>query len=265
MAAIGSPRRRADFEIGELDADGDGDTNARDPETQNDHSLPNPEDAKMSQVSSGTSNSPFCSLGLWFVIIMLLLAATAVGLGIGLTRDKENNPTAFAGSFTAVTREGAKRDMRNYIVRQSVSPSNAFIDSDSPQSLALAFLADQDQLRLNAPKDGLGSREGYKFITRYVMAVFYFAMQGSLWNYDLLFLTKHDTCDWYDVFQPPVGQIGVLCNQNTEQIVGISFSKYYSLSLDVKEAAFRPLLTFSFRNSQSAITSREAFHRSWEF
>jgi hypothetical protein len=117
--------------------------------------------------------------------------------------------------------------MKSYIINNSVSSQSDFSSSTSPQSKALDFLANKDAMQLNAPSSGLDTDEGYTFITRYVMALFYYALGGDLWNYDLLFLSKHETCQWYDVFQPPVGQVGVLCNQNSNTIVGLSFSKFF--------------------------------------
>ena len=57
------------------------------------------------------------------------------------------------------------------------------------------------------------------------MMLFYYAMNGSQWSYDLLFLTEHDTCEWYELFPQPIEQVGVLCNPSTNVIEGFSFSK----------------------------------------
>jgi hypothetical protein len=67
--------------------------------------------------------------------------------------------------------------------------------------------------------------ESYEFVTRYVMAVLYYATNGKSWQYDMNFLSEKVTCDWYQVFPPPVGQLGVLCNRNTKKMVGFSFGE----------------------------------------
>lgn len=211
----------APFEIG--DAEEDEETG---PVRSNQHSLPDPEELKVSQLSQGSVTQGCGKMLCWMSIIFVLVIALTVGLAVGLTNQEEGKPF-FSGynPFTPITREKVGEAMKQYIVDNGVSPSGAFYNPSSPQSIALDFLANKDPMQLNAPLTGLDTDEGYSFISRYVMALFYAAMGGDTWNYDLLFLSKHDTCDWYDVFQPPVGQVGVLCNQNTKKIVGLSFSK----------------------------------------
>jgi len=49
-------------------------------------------------------------------------------------------------------------------------------------------------------------------------------LTGEKWDYDMLFMSQHDTCDWYDLLPEPVGKVGVLCNK-AKKVYGLSFSK----------------------------------------
>ena len=214
----------APFEIGNMQDDEEtgpiGDPNQ--------HSLPDPEELK---VTSGRKN-PFEGCGrmlAWMFLILALLIALTVGLVVGLNNQQETSSNQLSNSFTPVDRDDVRAAMKTYVVTNGVSSEADFSSSTSPQSRALDFLANKDPLQLYAPRSGLDTDDGYTFITRYVMSLFYYATGGELWNYDLLFLSKHETCQWYDVFQPPVGQVGVLCYQNSNKIVGLSFSKFMSI------------------------------------
>jgi hypothetical protein len=68
--------------------------------------------------------------------------------------------------------------------------------------------------------------EGYALVSRYAMVVFYFVTGGKNWDNSMGFLNPDkQTCDWYHVFPPPKGEVGVLCNQTTKRIIGLSLSK----------------------------------------
>jgi hypothetical protein len=173
-----------------------------------------------------------CGQPRWLFIIVLLTVAIGAGSGLGVALSNlADVPVVdtFAPTFapTSQNSENHKEAMKQYIIDNLVSTEQDLGNSASPQSLALAFLASKDKKGLNAPIGGLDSKEGYAFITRYAMTTLYYATQGASWTDDLVFLSEDDTCDWYEVFAPPIGQVGVLCKENTNEIVGISFSKLF--------------------------------------
>jgi hypothetical protein len=201
------------------------------------------EASKAQEVSDTTSSVKFRRT-LAFVLIISIVAATVIGLALGLTTDDRQSGSADdrqsgsaddrqSGSPTSSPADKNPRElMKRYLINNGVNTeddfSGEFSAEQSPQNLALDFLATQDERNLGVPEDDITSREGYKFLTRYVMTLFYFAMNGPQWNQDLIFLSKFDTCDWFEVFSPPVGQVGVICNENTQEVVGLSFSKLNS-------------------------------------
>lgn len=205
------------FEIGDVgDSDYASPVALSDP---NNHSLPEPEELKMNAASSGSTSS---CLWPWCMGLVMLIVAVSIGVVVGLTTKDTNDPLLFDDNFVVDVREDEKAAMKAYIIEHGVSSQSAFSLSTSPQSRALTFLGDMDPLRLETPTFGLNSAAGYTFITRYVMALFYYAMNGDAWNYDLFFLSQHETCDWIDEFGPEVGALGVICNSNKE-IVGMAF------------------------------------------
>lgn len=191
-----------------------------DAEEQNQHSLPTADELK----AQATSN-PLCSPALGFFLVFVLLAAAVVGLSVGLTVDKRNNSYGGQSSGSPLF-DKRTLSIEKYLLQHKVSTGEAFQDPKSPQARALNFMANADKMKMKVPRGDLKSKEGYRFITRYIMALFYYATNGARWNYDLLFLSDHDTCDWFEVFAPPLGQVGVLCNKNTNEIIGISMSKF---------------------------------------
>jgi hypothetical protein len=192
---------------------------------ENQHSLPNPEQLK---VDNPTYQNPKSYRGRWFLFILVLLVSAIVALSVGLTADNRNGSSTGPSSDltgSPFSGKGRKLDIEKYLLKHKVSTEGDFEDPTSPQSHALNFMAINDKKSMQVPSGDLQTNEGYKFITRYIMALFYYAMNGSRWNYDLLFLTEHDTCEWYELFSQPIGQVGVLCNKDTHVLVGFSFSK----------------------------------------
>ena len=188
------------------------------------HSLPKPEEVYNEPKKAASKWRLFSG-----ICIVILLIITIVGFSVGLSKEGNgSNTIENAGSATRYSASNKKRRIRlqRYLVNNGVNDEEEFLDPSSPQSLALDFLAFEDKLKPSAPSGDLTSKEGYSLLTRYVMTVFYYAMDGENWNFDLLFLSDHDTCLWYSVFEPPIGQLGVICNDKTNEITGFSFSKY---------------------------------------
>ncbi|CAJ1953670.1 unnamed protein product [Cylindrotheca closterium] len=206
------------------------------------HSLPNPDEVDRPDRSQR-------KWLLWVALCLIVIAATAIGLELGLQRGDED-PRKIQNAGTARdTASDQKRRIRlqRYLVNNEVNTNEEFDDPESPQSLALDFLAMIDEQRLNAPSGDLRSRDGYRLLTRYVMTLFYYQMDGLNWNFDLLFLSDFDTCYWFSLFEPPVGQLGVICNENTNEITGFSFISDNISGQLPKELAH--LTTFSYIES----------------
>lgn len=182
-------------------------------------SLPNPDEIERPARSSRMWL-------LWVALCLIVIAATAIALQFVLQgSDKDPRKVENAGTARDTASDKKRRiRLQRYLVNNDVNTNDEFEDPESPQSLALDFLAFVDGQELNSPSGDLRSRDGYQLLTRYVMALFYYQMGGPNWNFDLLFLSDFDTCLWFSLFLPPVGQLGVICNENTNEITGFSFS-----------------------------------------
>ncbi|CAB9520421.1 serine threonine-protein kinase BRI1-like [Seminavis robusta] len=109
-------------------------------------------------------------------------------------------------------------DYMTYLVNQGVSNEEDFLVSSSPQSMALQFIAVDDGLDLGVPNGDLDTTEGYEFITRYALAVLYYATLGPRqWSFELNFLQATPVCSWYSVLQYADSSTevrGVVCSRN---------------------------------------------------
>eukprot|EP00980_Cylindrotheca_fusiformis_P028561 scaffold22611_cov153-Cylindrotheca_fusiformis.AAC.1 len=184
----------------------------------NGHSLPLPDEME----------TPRSSKRIYWVVaisVLVIIAVISIGLAFGLKDEKnQQNEIVNAGSARDVVSDKKRRiRLQQYLVKHEVNTDAEFEDRSSPHFRALDFLAFQDEQRLSAPSGDLRSREGYGLLTRYVMSLFFYQMGGPDWNFDLMFLSKFDTCYWFSVFKPPIGQVGIICNENTNEITGFSF------------------------------------------
>ena len=186
------------------------------------HSLPSPD-----EIRSSHEFRPEKSYSVWLVMFGLFaLAALIIGLAVGIPlsndRHKQDQNTI---SPPTIDSKDRRDQVVNYLVSQGISSKIDFDLPANPQARAADFMAFLDDLQLNLPEGDKQTRDGYAFITRYVMAVWFYATGGPNWNFNLLFLSEHHTCDWFFIFGPPIGRVGVLCNPNTLEILGLSFSK----------------------------------------
>eukprot|EP00560_Eucampia_antarctica_P005634 CAMPEP_0197835348 /NCGR_PEP_ID=MMETSP1437-20131217/25448_1 /TAXON_ID=49252 ORGANISM="Eucampia antarctica, Strain CCMP1452" /NCGR_SAMPLE_ID=MMETSP1437 /ASSEMBLY_ACC=CAM_ASM_001096 /LENGTH=153 /DNA_ID=CAMNT_0043440699 /DNA_START=225 /DNA_END=682 /DNA_ORIENTATION=+ len=82
----------------------------------------------------------------------------------------------------------------------------------SSQQRAYAWITEEDGLQLKIPKS-LTDDNASTFVSRYVLAVLYFALDGSKWSEKFNFLTQVDACAWASVYG---STYGILCNAQFE-------------------------------------------------
>jgi len=82
--------------------------------------------------------------------------------------------------------------LKSLVVGWAVSPLEVFDNRNSPQYLALHWMAHEDVLRYTPDDD----RWIKKIIQRYALAVIYYSTDGLSWNKKLLFLSNYDECNW---------------------------------------------------------------------
>jgi hypothetical protein len=138
---------------------------------------------------------------------------TAQGISVA------TNPTTRRSTFEAVI---------TYMINSGVSDSTAFASFGTPQFRAATWLAEQDGANKAVPTTGITSLLGYKYMTRYVMAVFFFSTDGINWDNPLDFMTEKSVCEWKAYF-PNDGQNyfqkGVVCEPQANLIAGLLLGK----------------------------------------
>ena len=197
------------------------------------------------------------------VLTFLFFIAVILGFVLGVTEGRNNNNSnnydddefkqqqlqnqqqnTFGGDNSNSEKEYRLRSLQDYFIEHGVTSEIDFDNSisvNSPQFQAVRWLANQDYEQYTTSLDlatistsqkDLTTREGYELVTRYIMAVLFYTTKGKNWDSELNFLNNNKaTCDWYEIFPPPIGQVGVLCNQKTKQIIGLSLSKFFTVSV----------------------------------
>jgi hypothetical protein len=128
----------------------------------------------------------------------------------------------------ANVRRASVEEVAAYMINFGVSDATAVATFGTPQSRACTWLAEQDGANLAVPAVGIGSLNGYNYMTRYVMAVLFYSTDGINWENPLEFMTEKSVCDWNAQFTTD-GQNyftkGVLCEPQANLIAALLFGK----------------------------------------
>jgi hypothetical protein len=110
-----------------------------------------------------------------------------------------------------------------YFIASGISNEVAIQTLGTPQNTAAYWLALNDEADMAVPAVPPTVPEGYKYMTRYVLAVIYFALDGENWNYQANFVTIEDICSWNQVNFDDSNfyRQGVLCDSNTGLIFAL--------------------------------------------
>ena len=178
---------------------------------------------------------------LLLVALCLIVVGLCVGLGVGLAVKRQDGSSSSSNKQvgnvvgeedTPGLAELVKfEQVVQYLVAEQVSDEVTLLTTSSPQHKAAMWIAGEDGANLDVPT-GLSSqnnREAYLYITRYIMAVNYFALNGPNWHYQLQFMTDNDICDWNEPslgieganFGLEIG--GVTCSGETGLPIAVDF------------------------------------------
>ena len=258
-------------------------------EQENGHSMPNLEEARTEgAIASGGSYRKDGLLGFGQRRRGLMLLALGVGaivliaafsIAISSNRkDLSSSATESGGWVSGVSR---LRDVQQFLAVR-ISEASLLEEVDTPQNKAALWIADQDELQVPLPSDPANYDTSYQFVQRYIMAVFYFALDGPKWTNQISFLSSKDVCDWNQPLNPSVTpehehaenwDYGVRCTDGT--ITHIFICKW-SLCLRVVGGClcsmarlcdgfcFSQLTFLCMYSSQQPLTnSRVNFHTKW--
>ena len=111
-------------------------------------------------------------------------------------------------------------EIAEYIIDQGISTVSDVWGPETPQYQAAMWLMQDDPANVPVPTTSdISTYDGYRYMTRYVMAVNYFAFNGSNWDDDLNWMTDLDVCDWNDQFliNNRYRDIGLVCLKIAEE------------------------------------------------
>jgi len=136
-----------------------------------------------------------CGDGCWWACFCVTIVIVVIAVTVSISRAtlKTNNSASLDASeqprptFEAVV---------DYLVQQGVSSMEDLTKNGSPQSKAAHFLAEQDKANLPIPSAEISDEAGYLYVTRYVMAVIYYATNGSRWKSKVNFMSGKPVCKW---------------------------------------------------------------------
>ena len=104
----------------------------------------------------------------------------------------------------------ALQDVIQYLLDNGVSSQQDLQTQGSPQNKAAIWLAEEDPANLVVPVLNITTVDGYRYMTRYIMTLNYFAMDGENWIDNMNFLSGDDICYWNSRYPDGV-DLGCLC------------------------------------------------------
>jgi hypothetical protein len=112
-----------------------------------------------------------------------------------------------------------------YVVDASVSDLTALTTIGSPQNRAAIWMAETDAADTAVPAGNATVLEGYNYMVRYVMAVFYYSTGGDNWHVQYFAMTFAPVCDWNNVIidGPDAYRQGIICDAETDVVFGLDF------------------------------------------
>jgi hypothetical protein len=172
-------------------------------EQENGHSMPNLEEARTEgAIAAGGSYRKDGLLGGFGQrrrgLMLLVLGVgsfvliVAFSIAIASNRDDLSSSSASGGPVSGVSR---LRDVQRFLAVK-ISDQAQLEELDTPQNKAALWIADQDELQVPLPSDPANYGTSFEFVQRYIMAVFYYSLDGPKWAKQIDFLSSKDVCDW---------------------------------------------------------------------
>mmetsp|Transcript_31416 Transcript_31416/g.46325 ORF Transcript_31416/g.46325 Transcript_31416/m.46325 type:complete len:639 (+) Transcript_31416:352-2268(+) len=146
-----------------------------------------------------------------FVILLVIITVLAAMLARCSSRNESNNNTATektTNNVPTLNLQDKIKQVKEHIVSQGYSSSDDVQKESTPQDLAAQFMGLDD---IAVPHKTSSKGETFEWMERYVMTVFYYAMNGDSWVVSNSFVNRNiRTCRWVS----PIFQEGVGCDKN---------------------------------------------------
>lgn len=155
-------------------------------------------------------------------ILLALLCIAAIAV-VSLIAPSNSAPSTVASSMAdgngnTVTYSGppASREEAFTRVLTGISSQESLLSTGSPQNRALDWIVNYDSAQLDPAT--ATQREVQE---RYILAVFYYSLNGANWFDSFYFLSQNHVCNWRNV---DFG-MGVSCDDATKTVNGFKFGK----------------------------------------
>lgn len=188
-------------------------------------SLPTADEARVDTPKHSSGKHCF----FYGVLTLIVLVAFIVGVTIGVQGEENQVPLWPTPPIMIAV---SKDDVVNFLVDYGASSRVALDTVGSPQNLALTWLVDEDELPLAVPED-MTSVEAYHYVSRYVMAVFWYSTNGASWKSKFDFMSNRDICLWNDPVtvtlfdgQKEIMPGGVYCKPDTGVIDSVYLGEF---------------------------------------
>jgi hypothetical protein len=165
---------------------------------------------------------------LWLAVAGAGLLALVLGLSIGLT-GSAGGSSGSGATAPAAPRKASIDAAVSYFEINNVSSAEDMRSEATPQGKAIKWLAELDDRNLPVPTGhAISTPVGYHYLTRYALAVVYFAMNGENWYIKSKWLSGDDFCSWSSILRGSDGDsfvVGVECEEVSRKILHLHLGK----------------------------------------
>jgi Leucine-rich repeat (LRR) protein len=149
-------------------------------------------------------------------VLTVAVIAIIVGVSVGVSNKNKKEATASSAAISDEAQRVRLSSVASFLIDEGISLEDAVMTAGSPQNRATSFMAIEDVAQLEVPLSKADPL-AFKFIQRYALATFYYALGGESWDYTMNFLTPDDTCLWFQTILTTGGQrnnFGAQCSLN---------------------------------------------------
>jgi hypothetical protein len=198
-------------------------------------SLPPPDQfARSGSLRSSASEIPRKSRTyIWLALAGTALIAIIIGLSVGLTGKSVATGASQGSSSSVEPRKATLAAAIEYFVNSNVSSARDLRNPAAPQAKAIAWIAEVDGRNLPVPGHPISSPVGYHYLSRFVMGLLFFALDGENWTLNPSWLSADDFCSWNVLLRGESASgnqvtvpLGAYCDKSTRRILAIHLGEF---------------------------------------
>jgi hypothetical protein len=175
------------------------------------HSLPTVEEAHTQgtihaggSMHKGTGNRYSGKNKRTIALVAILVAVISLTVGFTIAFVQNHRGRSSSGNSNSLNSENDSDDSVDearlqkthiFLLGTGISAEVDLKDPSKPQYQAALWMADKDDAQLDIPET-FDYDLSFEFVQRYVMTVFYYALDGPNWTQQMNFLSSDGVCDW---------------------------------------------------------------------